>query len=157
MYWIFGRSQTVLYYHQAHTDCQLYVIDRESILEHVAQNPSFSKYIFDTLVSAEMNRALQVEALEQSRAQLKLLYTFRHLALMNGVELKDGLVKINIPLTQQELANFIGLTRETTVLELRKLKRLMLIFREHKYYLVDTTKLDGLIDDEYDPGLMTNY
>jgi len=151
IYWIFGQSDTSLYYHQAHTDCELYVIDRDSILSYIEQDQLFSKFLFDKLITADLNREFHVEALEQSRAHLKLLYTFRHLALMNGIEVKKGLVRIGIPLTQQEIANFTGLTRETTVLELNKLKRQLLIFREHKHYTVDTLKINDFIDDEYNP------
>jgi len=151
IYWIFGQADTTLYFHQAHTDCELYVIDRDSMLAYIEQNQQFSKYIFDKLITAELNRELHVEALEQSRANLKLLYTFRHLALMHGNEIKKGLVRIGIPLTQQEIANFTGLTRETTVLELNKLRRQLLIYREHKHYTVDTLRINDFIDDEYNP------
>jgi len=154
IYWIFGKSQAALYYYQAHTDCVLYVLDRDDILQHVDGNHDFAKFVLDQQVIAHVNHELRVEALEQSRAHLKLLYTFRHLALLYGIDMKRGMVKITIPLTQQELANFVGLTRETTIAALGKLRRDNVVRCDHRYYTVNTPMLREATEDDYDPGIM---
>jgi CRP-like cAMP-binding protein len=73
--------------------------------------------------------------------------------LRYGRELKGGYANIQIPMTQQEFANFSGLTRETVTLEIHRLKDKKIISVRSKYYTVNTDKLNGLIDDEYNPGL----
>jgi len=151
--WIFNKTKTALFYYQAHTDLELYTIDRQDITDQVETNADFAKAILDRQIISYVNSELQVEALEQSRAILKLMYTLRHLALTHGEEIKENYVKINIPLTQQELANFTGLTRETTVMELNKLKEMGIISIVQKYYIIDTLKANDIIDDDYDPGV----
>jgi len=151
--WIFDKTETALFYYQAHTDIELYVMSRDEITKRVETNPDFAKVVLDKQIISYVNSELQVEALEQSRAILKLIYTFRHLALTHGTKLEDNLVRIKIPLTQQELANFTGLTRETTIGELNKLKDMGIIYNVQKFYTINTAKADELIDDDYDPGV----
>ncbi|RWZ78897.1 MAG: hypothetical protein EOT05_04085 [Candidatus Microsaccharimonas sossegonensis] len=78
---------------------------------------------------------------------------FRHLALTHGLELKKDLMKISIPLTQQDLANFTGLTRETVALELNKLVEMGMVSVEKKQYVINTKKVNDVITDEYNPGI----
>ena len=155
--WIFSKTTSALFYYQAHTDCEVYVLDREDIINHINTNHEFTKFLLDKQVISYVNSELQVEALEQSRAQLKLLYTFRHLTLTHGIKLEKNRIKIGIPLTQQELANFTGLTRETVALELNKLIDDAVVYVDHKYYVVNTDKLNDIIDDEYDPGMLIQH
>jgi CRP-like cAMP-binding protein len=154
--WIFSKIKRSLFYYQAHTDCEVYVLDKADIMRQLNTSPDFSRAILDKQVITYVNSELQVEALEQSRAYLKLLYTFRHLALTHGTEIRKDFVRIKIPLTQQELANFTGLTRETTTAELNKLRQSKVIFSDRRYYSVDTSKVNDFIDDEYDPGVTIN-
>ena len=152
-HWVFGQSRVALHYYQAYTDCVLYVLDRDAILQRVESDNAFARFILDQHIAADLDRQLRVEALEQSRAHLKLLYTFRHLALTYGMGMNQGFIKIDIPFTQQELANFVGLTRETTIAALRRLRRDNLIRSDHRYYVVNTGVMSMAIDDEFDPGV----
>jgi CRP/FNR family transcriptional regulator, anaerobic regulatory protein len=151
--WIFNKTKAALFYYQAHTDLELYVMSRDEITHHVNTDSDFARTILDRQIVSYVNSELQIEALEQSRAILKLIYTLRHLALTHGVEEKKDCVKIKIPLTQQELANFTGLTRETTVMELNKLKGMGIVSNSQKYYTINTTRASDFLDDEYDPGV----
>ncbi len=155
--WIFGKTEGALYYYEAHTDCELYILDKKDVTHNVEKEHDFAMYMLDKQIVSYVNSELQVEALEQSRAKLKLLYTFRHMALTHGQELKEDQVKITIPLTQQELANFTGLTRETVVIALNKIIDDGIVFSDHKFYVINTDKVNDVIDDEYDPGLMIQY
>jgi CRP-like cAMP-binding protein len=151
--WIFSKTEGSLFFYQTHTDCELYVIDRKAITGEMDKSHAFTKLLFNRQVITYVNSELQVEALAQSRALLKILYTFRHLALTHGIKIKDDLARIKIPFTQQEFANFTGLTRETVTSELTKLRRDDVIDAHHKYYTINASKINDLIDDEYDPGI----
>jgi DNA-binding transcriptional regulator LsrR (DeoR family) len=63
---------------------------------------------------------------------------------------------IQVPLTQQDLADFTGLTRETTNLELNKLKKEKIVTSDQKYYIVNIEKLNSKVDDEYAPDVLLN-
>jgi CRP/FNR family transcriptional regulator len=153
--WIFSKTKASLFYYQAHTDCEIYVIPKEAIEHQLQTDREFTSSILDKQISNLVSDDLQIDALVQSRATIKLLYTFRHLSLRFGQKMDDSFTRIQVPITQSELANLTGLTRETAVIELNKLKRDDIISWRHKYYTVHKSKLDSLIDDAYDPGVVT--
>lgn len=151
--WIFSKTKQALFYYQAYTDCELYVLNKESFEHHLRFNPRFTRALLDKQMNWYVNSVLQINALEQTKASNKLLHTFRNLCLRFGKDVRTDLVVIEIPLTQQELANLTGLTRETAAAELKKLKQQKVIVSNSKYYTVDTTLLNNLLDDEYNPGI----
>jgi CRP-like cAMP-binding protein len=151
--WLFSKTTTALFFYQAHTDCELYIIKKEDFTNQLQKDLEFTMAIVDILANAYVNASLQVDALVQTRASLKLLYAFRHLCLRYGKNIEKDRARIQIPLTQQELANYTGITRETTTLELNKLKAQGVVAYRHKYYSVNTKKVNDLIEDEYNPGV----
>ena len=60
-----------------------------------------------------------------------------------GIQQKDEIL-IRVPLTHKEIANLIGLTRETTSVELKKLERAGIIAKKGGQYRIrDITKLEN--------------
>ncbi len=151
--WAFSKTAKALFYYQAYTDCEFYIIPKDLFEEGIANNIHFTRAMLSRQVSSYIGNMLQVDALEKTRAQTKLAYTFRYLCLRYGRDVKEDFVKIYVPLTQQELANTTGLTRETATLELKKLRDQKIISVRRKYYTVNTARLNEAIDDEYDPGI----
>lgn len=156
MCWAFATTSKALFYYQAYTDCELYVIDKSVFEERLLGNGNFTRATLRRQVRSYIGTMLQVDAIEKTRANVKLLYTFRYLCLQYGRDVMTDRVKIYVPFTQQELANTMGLTRETTTLEVKKLKEQKVISVRKKYYTIDTSKLNARIDDEYDPGIKVN-
>lgn len=152
--WIFSKTETTLYYYEAFTDCELYVVSKELYSEFMRKNPEVSYMVLGKFIGNHVGYMLQVHALEQSKASSKLLYTLYYLCVRFGKQGTQGQVAISLPLTQQELANFMGLTRETTAIELKKLERRGIVTYQRASYSVDAKKLNDLLDEEYDHDLM---
>src|SRR5919202_297187 len=146
--WLFSKATTALFFYQAHTNCELYSISKEDFNVYLKKNQAFALEVVDILAGAYVNTSLQIDALIQTRAYVKLLYTFRHLCLRYGHDIQANMSQIQIPFTQQELANYTGLTRETITLELNKLKAQRIVSYSHQYYSVNTKKINDLIEDE---------
>lgn len=155
MSWLFSKTDNALFYYQAHTDCELYSIDKSIVENQLRTDSEFTRALLDKQVNNFISYNLQIDALVQSKASVKLLYMFRHLSLRFGRRMGSGFMRIQVPLTQSELANLTGLTRETTVLELHKLKQSEIISSRHKYYTVNIGKLSSHIDDWYDPSTVS--
>jgi CRP-like cAMP-binding protein len=111
------------------------------------------KDLLEIMVSRHLQFQMRVNALEQSKATHKVINTLHYLCLRFGKEIKENIVKVELPLTQQDLANFMGLTRETTGIELKKLEKQGVINYRRQNYLIRTDRLNEVLDDEYDPGL----
>jgi CRP-like cAMP-binding protein len=150
--WAFKKAKYAQYYYEAFTDCELYCVPPADYLEFMHANPKELFKAFDGFISKHINHQMRINALEQSKAASKVLYTIHFLCLRYGTDMKEHLVKINLPLTQQDLANFMGLTRETTGIELKKLQRQGILTYKNQNYIVKTDKLDELLDEDYDQG-----
>jgi CRP-like cAMP-binding protein len=111
----------------------------------------FTKKMLDRSVSILLGNKLKIDALEKPHADQKLVYTFRYLCMLYGAGRGNGMVRIEVPLTQQDLAELTGLTRETTNAELNKLKRSNVFINYQKYYTVDMIRLNELIHKHYEP------
>lgn len=145
--WVFGRMNSALYFYEAHTDCAVYSLTREDLLAAIKHDPNILFSLLSRYVALNTAGTMQLHALEYSRAADKLTHMFYYLCQTHGIELEGGLTLIDLPLTQQDLANLLGLTRETTGIELLKLKRAGLVFFSKKKYRVTKTKLAQLIGE----------
>ena len=148
--WVFDQVNSAPYYYEAFTDCVVYSVPREDYKEFIMQNTERLMSVMEKFVAQYLNTQLRVHALEQSKAAAKILYTIHFLCLRFGVDVRKNVVRIQIPLTHQDLANFVGLTRETTGIELKRLQRSGLLTYKKQNYIVRTDKLNALLDEEYD-------
>lgn len=151
--WIFSKTDKTLFYYEAHTDCVVYVMNKERLREAIDTSAELSRVFLDHMVSQYVGTNLQMKALGQSRASAKLVGTLHYLCLRYGTEIEKDRVRIEIPFTQDELASFIGITRETTTNELLQLKAEAVITVKSKFYTVNTSKLNDRLDGEYNPGI----
>ncbi|HWZ65855.1 MAG TPA: Crp/Fnr family transcriptional regulator [Patescibacteria group bacterium] len=151
--WTFFRAHRTLFYYEALTDVRLFVVPRQDFKTFLNSSASIAYDMFDTYIGRYVGYTLRVHALSQSKAREKLLHTLHFLCLRFGRDISRDNVKIGIPLTQQEIANFMGLSRETTAIELKKLEQQGVITYRQKSYRVLTNKLNELLTDEYNPGL----
>ncbi len=150
--WVFSKLPYAQYFYEAFTDCDLYCVPKQMYVDYLRDNPDALFSVFDYFIGRYMNYQMRVNALEQSKASSKVLYTIHLLALRFGKEQKQNTVKIQLPLTQQDLANFMGLTRETTSMELKKLQEQGVISYRNQNYSVRADKLNNLLDEDYAKG-----
>jgi CRP/FNR family transcriptional regulator len=148
--WVFGKLRSTHYFYEAFTDCSVFCVPRDEFLDFLKKNTKLLYTYFDYFVSRYLNYQMRINALEQSKAADKVLHTIYFLCIRFGQELRKDVVKIQLPLTQQDLANFMGLTRETTGIELKRLEKAGVITYHRQNYIVKTDKLNDLLDDEYE-------
>jgi len=148
--WVFAKLHECQFFYEAFTDVELYCVPREEYRKFLKQNPEVLYEAHTFLVNRYLYQQTRINALEQSKAALKVVNTLHYLCLRYGRDIKTDLVRIQLPITQQELANFMGLTRETTGIELKKLQRSGVLSYRHQNYEVKTDKLDELLDEDYE-------
>lgn len=154
--WAFNKVRYAQYYYEAFTDCEVYCVPKDEYHNYLKSNPEATYEMFNGFVDRYINFQMRVNALEQSKAATKILNTLHFLCLHFGRELKKNVVQIQLPLTQQDLANFMGLTRETTGIELKKLQRRGILNYRRQNYIVKTDRLNELLDEDYDQGRILN-
>jgi CRP-like cAMP-binding protein len=145
--WVFGKANSSMYFFEAHTDCVLYALPRDELLVAASQDKDILSFLLDRFVTLTTAASLQLHALEHSKAADKILHMLFYLSEVHGQQQADGTVLIDLPLTQQDLANLLGLTRETTGIELVKLKRAGILALSRKRYRLKRDKLLELIGE----------
>ena len=152
--WVFSKVEHVQYYYEAFTDCEVYCVPPLDYLRYLMADPARLLEAMDNLVTRYMGLQMRINALEQSKAPSKVVNTLHFLCLRFGDEVKKDTVRIQLPLTQQDLANLIGLTRETTGIELKKLHKAGVLTYKKQNYLIRTDRLNDYLDEEYDLSRM---
>jgi CRP-like cAMP-binding protein len=140
LYWLYDISNVALYYYDAFSDTQVYVLSKERFEEIVNEND-----LRDDLLRAITRRytavGMHINALQQTHAQSKIAQGLQYLVMSHGIKLPNGRYKVNMRLTQRDLASIVGVTRETTALELNKLKDKGVVSYQSFTYTVDYNAL----------------
>ncbi len=154
--WIFSKTEESLFFYDAYTDVELYCVPRADYCEFLKLNVDVLYDAHKFWINRLLDMQTRVNALEQSKASSKVVNTLHYLCLRYGRDIKKDVVRIDLPLTQQELANFMGLTRETTGIELKKLQRSGVLSYKRQNYIVKTDKLNDLLDEDYAQGKLVD-
>lgn len=119
--WVFGSSNVSLYYYDAFSDVEAYVCSKAEYMDILKQYKLEANYI-SLLVKRYTATTMHINALLQTHAQNKIAQGLQYLVLSHGKKMLSGKYKIDIRLTQQDLANLVGVTRETAAVELNRLR-----------------------------------
>lgn len=146
--WIFGKTSATVYFFEAMTDTTITLIQRDQLLEYIKRDKAVLESLLDYAVGNYTAAMLHICALEQAKAQQKILYTLYYLARRFGTANSQKTVDILLELTHQDIASLVGLTRETTATELNKLKKEKILTYQNKKYKVDVKKLVEVMGEE---------
>ncbi len=148
--WIMRKAPTALYYYQALTNCELYRLPREAYINFIKNDNKLLMQELDRLSGQDVSKTLRLNALLYSRASDKVLNTLHYLVQSHGIPLKHNLVRINLVLTHQDLANLTGLRRETVAVEMNRLKKSGVVYyRRRALYHVDMAMLKEQMSDKF--------
>lgn len=144
---IFHENGEARYFHQAFTDCEVHLVPRTDYLAFVQNHPALMEKLFNYFVDRSVEYQTRINGLSQPKAADKILYALAHLVDRYGKVVKRSCSRMTLPLTQQDFAGFVGLTRETTGTQLKKLQRQGVLQYNRQDYLVYTDKLDALLKE----------
>ncbi len=149
--WVFDRSRVSLYYYEAITDCTILSVAKTDFLPVLESNTALKDHIFQAYMAHYTSATMHIYALEHSHAQDKLVYILQYLVARFGEKQKDGLIRINLRLSHQDIAEMVGLTRETTAVELHRLKDKGLIeYQRFSYYVNVPLLVQATGSDEFE-------
>lgn len=135
-----------LYYYEAFSDCTLRVHTLTQLQQQIAAD---YEQEYAKLGKRYVGALLHVSSLAQDSARAKVAHTLRYLAVRFGEKLPDGRhYKISLRLTQQDIAKLCNISRETSSIELTKLKKAMLVRERNKYYVVNLSKLSSEVGED---------
>lgn len=121
--WVFKKTSSALYYYEAMDDSEIITVERDVLLDHIKSSPALEESLLTYFINSHAAQLLQITALEQSRASDKLLLMLYYLMFHYSKEKTTGDYELQFHITHTLLGNLTGLTRETTSVELGKLRR----------------------------------
>ncbi|HMT19396.1 MAG TPA: Crp/Fnr family transcriptional regulator [Candidatus Saccharibacteria bacterium] len=147
--WIYQKSTSTLFFYEALTDCEIVFAPRQELVAYWDETAAKRRILLDYFTTNYAASLIRINALEQPKARDKLLYTLYFLCMRYGKYAKtDKKVEIPISLTHQHFASLVGITRETTAMELNKLKKQRVISYKQQRYTVNLEKLSDLVGEE---------
>ncbi len=148
---VFDKSRVSLYYYEALTDCTVLSMPKLEFLSALQKNDELREQVFQSYMAHYTSATMHIYALEHSHAQEKLVYILQYLVARFGEKQSDGLVKIELRLSHQDIAEMVGLTRETTAVELHRLKDKGLIdYQRFAYYVNVPLLVQATGSDEFE-------
>ena len=138
--WLFDVEPTVPYFFSALGDVEAYAIKRADLRKHLDENHAALAEITKALAVRLINTYHHLNAAEKAKAEEKIIYSLYFLGKRFG-SLADTPGKISIPVTHQDIAGLIGLSRETASQELKKLKDAGFIHYDKYSFVIDPAKL----------------
>jgi CRP-like cAMP-binding protein len=139
--YVFDKSRVSLYYYEAITDCTVLSLPKSEFLSALDSDPALKDQVFQSYMAHYTSATMHIYALEHSHAQEKLVYILQYLVARFGEKQPNGLTKIELRLSHQDIAEMVGLTRETTAVELHRLKDRELIDYQRFSYFVNVPLL----------------
>jgi CRP/FNR family transcriptional regulator len=146
--WIFGEVTNTLFYYEALADSELVTSPKQHILDAVAADPKLTAAVLKFSINEYTALLLRITALEQSRAAEKIGLTLYYLIFRHSIEKTPGMFTIDIKMTQSMIASLVGLTRESTAVNLKLLKKKGIIQYSKFTYVIDKSKLERFVGED---------
>ncbi len=144
--WLFSAVDSTKLFYSAFTPLEVYVVNRQELIEFFSQNPDVLLHVAHDLAAKLSELTEKLTATEKPKASEKIVYMLSMLAKRFGDENEAGnKTQITVPLTQQDIANLLGLTRETVATELKKLKDKGYVYYDKWHFVVHTDKIAELM------------
>lgn len=145
-----GLIEKVEYFYEAYTrECKLRRIPRAEFL-CALQSDSQMLYEFYARHDKQLRTLLaRINALERSRASDRVAFMLMQLSDQVGVRARPykSRSSFRLSITQQEIADMVGLTRETTGIELKKLEVKKVLSHTRKNYVLYMERLKNYLDN----------
>jgi len=142
-----GLITRAQYFYEAYSRVVVRIIPTNAYMAHLMQNNAslLKRHIrITTILLATLSR---VEALEHSNASDKVAHMLFNMGQRMGVKSKSSKkTSLKLAVTQQEIADSLGLTRETAGLVLKKLELRKLLQHSRKSYTLYMEKLKQYLD-----------
>ncbi len=146
--WVYGETKNTLFYYEAGSDAEVACISKEKLTSLIAASPDLTNKLIRFTVNEQTALLMRITALEQSRAAEKIALTLYYLLIRHGIEKQPGQFTIDIKMTQSMIASLVGLTRESTAVNIAKLKELGIISYSNFIYVVNKPNLEKLVGED---------
>lgn len=144
VFWLVKKSQ---FFYEAYTKCSIRMIPVDDFINYLNKNADYLQSLYVKTVKQLLIMMNRVSALVQSNSLNKVARSLLYMPDQLGINKRPHKSRLNISVTQQEIANLIGLTRETIGVELKELQKMKLIDCSRNSYIIHMGKLRKYLDN----------
>ena len=137
---LFSRHSPLQFFYTALTDGDLFQIDKADFLQKAKEDVTIMTEIATSMSGHYDDLLSRVNTIGQANIHDKLVATLRYVAQRFSADTSVDLYQLGLHLTHRDLADMIGSTRETTSLELQKLRSAGVIEYDRTHFIVHTDK-----------------
>lgn len=119
---LFRTRGELHFYYSALTDLEVYGIPKKSFLEMCENDIGVIREIALSMSAHYDDLLIRLRSVEQSSIREKLIYTLHYIATRFSSESVVHLSDLGLQLNHRDIGQMIGATRETTAIELKRLK-----------------------------------
>ncbi len=130
--WIYSKTNISTCNYIAHTNCKVTLIPREDFVKFIRSDLGVLVGRHQMMIDIYLELAGRVYGLTQQKALDKILYALYYFYRRFEDSPSPSKRSAILPITQQEIASFVGLTRETVNANLGKLKKLGVILNHNQ-------------------------
>ena len=123
------------YYLEAITPLELWKAPQELFIDFVKKDPELFYELTQRLLIRFDGVLARIESMAFSNAYTKVATILLMCAKGLGESFGEQII-LRVPLTHKDIATMIGITRETTSLEMKKIERKGLVKRQGKYLVI---------------------
>jgi CRP/FNR family transcriptional regulator, anaerobic regulatory protein len=138
---LFSLHNQTTYFYTALSPVTARLVAKAELLAAAREDPILMATIAASLSDNYDDLLLRIDAIDQSNIHDRLVTTLRYLLLRFGGGKTVDLHQIGLLLTHQDIAEMIGSTRETTSLELEKLREQGLINYSRSSFVIFSHEL----------------
>lgn len=131
------------YFYECMTDIELKVMPQQVFQEKIKGHLEWGEKLIAYSYNISLQFVERIEALSANSARQKVAAMLNYLSAKTGQK-TDGKIRLEIPLTSQDIADMCGLTRETASLQLQRLKKDGIV-SGRRHLLVNDKKLQKLL------------
>jgi CRP-like cAMP-binding protein len=143
--WINGHKKHNLYF-ETLSPCKISVLPQATFRKAIKESLPLSNEVLQWAVEMLDVYGDRLDNLQYKYAQERVIYRLLFLARRFGVTQVDGACLINVPLSQQLIANSINVSRENVSRELERLQRKGLVkYVEKRIAIQDIKSLETLV------------
>lgn len=128
---------------QAQDDAFLCVAEKDIFLEYISSHPKLASKVVAALMDNLTSAYSSLISVSQSRATERVKYKLLDLGQKYGKK-EDGVVYLNRKFSQEQIAQMVGLSRETVSRTLAKLKKQGIILKTVPQIVFNKEKLASL-------------
>jgi CRP/FNR family transcriptional regulator, cyclic AMP receptor protein len=143
--WTFDLVEENPYFYSTFSEAEIHLVPRDDFMHFIKKDSTALFALTNQLAKHYFDLLQHLNAAEKPKADEKLIHTLYYISLKFTRSTRGERVEVSLPLTHQDIANLVGLTRETVAVELKKLKDKGYIYYDKWHFVVYRDKLAGLL------------